>query len=148
MKKLDISVFDKEVSCISIGRLDSEMIEFLISKNPGLNGRLSPDKEILFWKDRIKHTEMHRNDFSSDQFFETCLESIPEIIKNPDYISIHPKDSSISFIKDYSQHVAVAVRVSLEGKMSYRTMYPLMDAQLMNYIERGRAWSYPRNIDK
>ena len=119
MKKLDISVFDKEVSCISIGRLDSEMIEFLISKNPGLNGRLSPDKEILFWKDRIKHTEMHRNDFSSDQFFETCLESIPEIIKNPDYISIHPKDSSISFIKDSTYMLILSSLFSKEVKSQY-----------------------------
>ncbi|MBQ8813332.1 MAG: hypothetical protein IJZ85_02380 [Lachnospiraceae bacterium] len=59
---------------------------------------------MLFWKDRIKHTEEHRNDFISDALFNMCMEDIPEIIQMPDYISIHPAGKSISFIKDYSQH--------------------------------------------
>ena len=72
------------------------------------------------------------------------MESIPNIIEEPDYIGIHPKDNSISFIKDYSSHVIVAVRVSSSGILSYRTMYPLMDAQLTNYIEKGYVWIWKK----
>lgn len=114
-------------------------------KAPHLSGILNSDADILFWKDRIKHTELHKNDFASDNEFYNCLEQIPDIIANPDYLSIHPKDSSISFIKNFSSHVSVAIRISSAGTLSYRTMYPIMDAQLNNYIDRGRAWAWNKN---
>lgn len=62
------------------------------------------------------------------------------IIQNPDYISIHPSDESVSFIKDYDKHISVAIKISIDGKMVYRTMYPLTESQLNGYIENGRAW--------
>ena len=105
-----------------------------------MSGVLSPDADILFWKDRIKHTELHKADFISDNEFYNCLEQIPSIIACPDYLSVHPKDNSISFIKNFSSHISVAIRVSATGTLSYRTMYPIMDAQLTNYIDKGRAW--------
>lgn len=71
-----------------------------------------------------------------------CLEQIPSIIANPDYLSVHPKDSSISFIKNFSSHVSVAIRISATGTLSFRIIYPLMDAQLSNYIDNGRAWAW------
>lgn len=137
---LDISVFEKGKNCISLGRLSPDIAAFLIQKATHLSGILNPNTDILFWKDRIRHTELHKDDFISDKEFYNCLEQIPTIIANPDYISVHPKDNSISFIKDFSSHVSVAVRISATGILSYRTMYPIMDAQLTNYINKGRAW--------
>ena len=68
------------------------------------------------------------------------MKNIPTIIANPDYISIHPSDDSVSFIKKYSKHVSVAIKISTEGQMVYRTMYPLRQSQLNNYIQNGRCW--------
>ncbi|MBS6677054.1 MAG: dihydroorotate dehydrogenase [Clostridiales bacterium] len=101
---------------------------------------LSADTDILFWKDRIKHTERHRKDFVSDEEYELCFEQIPDIIQNPEFISIHPNKDSISFICRFTDHVSVAVRLSTDGRLSYRTMYPLRESQLNNYIKQGRAW--------
>ncbi|WP_373216137.1 PBECR2 nuclease fold domain-containing protein [Ruminococcus sp. 5_1_39BFAA] len=95
---------------------------------------------MIFWHDRIKHTERHKKDFSSPEEYAKCFLHIPDIIKHPDYISIHPNKDSISFIKDYADHTSVAIRISLDGKLAYRTMYPLRDSQLENYIKNGRAW--------
>lgn len=67
---------------------------------------------------------------------------IPAIISSPDYLSIHKKDNSISFIKDFSSHVSVAIRISSSGSLSYRTMYPITDAQLNNYINKGTSWKW------
>lgn len=106
---LDISVFEQGKNCISLGKLSADMIAFLIEKAPHLSGILNPNTDILFWKDRIKHAELHKNDFISDKEFYNCLEQIPVIIANPDYLSIHPKDSSISFVKNFSSHVFVAI---------------------------------------
>ncbi|WP_461817395.1 PBECR3 domain-containing polyvalent protein [Faecalimonas sp.] len=95
---------------------------------------------MLFWKDRIKHTERHKKDFVSPEEYELCFEQIPDIIQNPEFISIHPNKDSISFICRFTDHISVAVRLSTDGKLSYRTMYPLRESQLYNYIKQGRAW--------
>ncbi len=97
---LDVSVFQKGTGCISIGKLSPDMVTFLTEKAPHLSGLLNSNTDILFWKDRIKHTELHKNDFISDNEFY----------------------------------------VSASGALSYRTMYPVTDAQLTNYIAKGRAW--------
>lgn len=137
---LDISAFDKGKNCISLGKLKPDIVAFLIEKSPKLSGVLNSDTDILFWKDRLKHTELHKNDFISDNLYFNCLEQIPSILSEPDYLSIHPKDSSVSFIKNFSSHISVAIRISSSGALSYRTMYPITDAQLMDYIAKGRAW--------
>jgi hypothetical protein len=139
--KFDLTVF-KDIKYVSIGRLSPNMVSFLVEKCPSLSGVIDSDTDILFWKDRVKHTELHKKDFISDTAYLNCFESIPSIIESPDYLSIHPKDNSISFIKDFSEHVSVAVRFSATGGLSYRTMYPIMDAQLSDYINKGRAWKW------
>lgn len=138
--ELDTSVFSDTVKFVSIGRLNEDIVNFIISKNPAFKDRISSETDILFWKARVKHTERHRKDFIDDKEFEKCMREIPQIIQNPDYISIHPTDESISFIKDYSSHISVAIKISTDGKMVYRTMYPLRNSQLKNYILNGRAW--------
>jgi len=140
--ELDINLFNENQKSQSIGRFSQHMMDFILSKKPDFAGRISTDKDILFWAARVKHTERHRKDFANDTEFEQCLKDIPQIIHNPDYISIHPTDESVSFIKKYSKHVSVAIKISTDGKMVYRTMYPLREAQLNEYIKNGRAWKY------
>lgn len=142
---LDISVFENGSNCVSLGRIKPEIIAFLTQKVPQLSGQLNADTDILFWKDRLKHTELHKDDFFSDNEFYNCLEQIPSIISNPDYLSVHKKDNSISFIKDFSSHVSVAIRISASGSLSYRTMYPITDAQLSNYMEKGSSWRWSKS---
>lgn len=142
---LDISVFESGSNCVSLGKIKPEIVAFLTQKIPQLSGQLNADTDILFWKDRLKHTELHKDDFFSDNEFYNCLEQIPSIISNPDYLSVHKKDNSISFIKDFSSHVSVAIRISASGSLSYRTMYPITDAQLSNYIEKGSSWRWSKS---
>lgn len=147
INSLDISAFENGKKFISLGKIRPEIVSFLIKKEPSLSGQLNSETEILFWKDRLRHTELHKDDFFSDNEFYNCLERIPFIISNPDYISVHKKDNSISFIKDFSAHVSVAIRISSSGSLSYRTMYPITDAQLNNYISKGSSWKWnePQN---
>lgn len=137
---LSTDLFSDEISYVSIGRIRKDIINSILEKYPELADILSPDKEILFWRDRVKHTERHRKDFSSEEEYEFCFERIPWIIRHPDYISIHPNKDSISFICKFTDNVSVAVRLSADGRLAYRTMYPLRDSQLNNYISQGRAW--------
>ena len=139
---LSSDTFSETVKCVSIGRLTQPMVDFIVERRPEYRNVLQADRDILFWSDRVAHTELHRNDFMSDIEFETCFSEIPSIIAKPDYISVHPKDKSVSFIKNYTGHISVAIRISPNGRMVYRTMYPITDAQLTHYMNRDSAWEY------
>ncbi|WP_418540157.1 PBECR2 nuclease fold domain-containing protein [Massilistercora timonensis] len=97
-------------------------------------------RKFCFGATALNTQERHRKDFSSEEEYEFCFERIPWIIRHPDYISIHPNKDSISFICKFTDNVSVAVRLSADGRLAYRTMYPLRDSQLNNYISQGRAW--------
>lgn len=144
--ELDTALFDTDVSFVSLGRLDQDIIDFIAAHRPDIANSLSTEKDILFWKDRIAHVERHRKDFITTAEYDYCFRHIPQILHNPDYISVHPKNNSISFIKDLSSHVSIAIRIAPGGKLSFRTMYPLMDAQLSHYIDLGHAWKYIKKI--
>ncbi|MDR2277386.1 MAG: hypothetical protein LBE23_05965 [Vagococcus sp.] len=143
VNKLDIKTFENsETMNTSLGQFSEDIVNFIIDKKPEFLGRLTPNKDVLFWKSRIKHTENHKKDFKSEEEFYKCFEDIPKILADPDYISIHPKDESVSFIKQYTEKVSVAIKISSDGKMVYRTMYPLDESQLETYIKNNRAWKY------
>lgn len=42
-------------------------------------------------------------------------------------------NSSIQFIKCYSNNILIAVRVATDGELSFRTKYPITDSQLADY---------------
>lgn len=138
MSKLDIERFTGDCKCISIGTLSREQIDLIIQNSPDLKDVLKP-KKIWMWSNRLEHIEKHRNDFAYGDF-EKYVEDIPEIISMPDYIGVSPKNSSIQFVKCYSDNVLIAVRVATDGKMSFRTMYPITDSQLADYEKKNRIW--------
>ena len=118
-------------------------MDSIVKRFPEFADRLSSDTDILFWRDRIRHTERHRKDFMSEEEYELCFSRIPSIIQNPDYISVHPNKDSVSFICKFTDNVSVAVRLSMDGRLAYRTMYPLRESQLENYITQIKV-SYSR----
>ena len=129
--------------CVSIGTIPKEIADFIESKKPELH--IDTTSQIAFWDNRIAHTEDYRNDFMSDIIYEDCFKTIPDFIRNPDVISVKKDNSSISFIKRLSQDISVVVRITNKGTYSYRTMYPLMSAQLDKYLQDGTAWEYLKN---
>ena len=86
MKKLDASLFSDDIHCISLGKLTREVIDFIVEKHPDYKELLSTEQDVLFWEDRLAHTEKHRDDFSSDIQYQICFEEIPRILEKPDYI--------------------------------------------------------------
>ena len=139
VNKLDDNTFKDNSKAVSIGVINSKLITLVKDLNPNIAQNMIAGTDIIFWKNRIKHIQKHIPDFDSPEQFKQCFENIPSIISNPDFISTNPKDSSISFIKKHSKNTSIAVRISNDGKASFRTMYPLRDSQLNNYIENGRA---------
>ena len=137
-------LFIENLNCVSLGTIPKAQIDLIEAKYPNYTGQINPNTDIIFWKDRIKHVNEHKNDFISDIAFQNSFENIPNIIQYPDYIGVHPKDNSIIYIKELSAHVSVAIRISPNGGLVFRTMYPITDAQLQHYISKDRIWKWPK----
>lgn len=125
----------------NIGKLDDKKLKFLSEKRPDFVKEIK-NTDILMWDDRIEHIEKHRMNFRNIYDFDNYVELIPDIIENPDYIGIKDKNKSIQFIKQYNDNVLIAVRLNTKGKLSFRTMYPITDGQLDDYINKQTAWKY------
>ncbi|AQS58227.1 hypothetical protein B0537_03475 [Desulforamulus ferrireducens] len=93
--------------------------------------------EILLGRDRIKYIEKHKRDFNSEDDFRKHIESLPEIIQNPDYVGLHSDRDSIRFIKKIDEHMLVAVRLTGKDKLWVRSAYPITQAKLDYYINKG-----------
>lgn len=69
--------------------------------------------------------------------FEGTYQKIPEIIQTPDYVGLHPDGKSNQFVKLLEEKTLVAVRLDANSG-NVRTMYPLTDNKLNNYINENR----------
>ena len=124
-----------------IGKLDNKKLAFLLEKRPDFALDIK-DTDILMWDDRIQHIEKHRMNFRNIYDFDYYVDMIPEIIENPDYIGVKEKNKSIQFIKQYDNNILIAIRLTTKGRLSFRTMYPITDGQLDDYIRKDTAWEY------
>ena len=72
-------------------------------------------------------------------------ENLLEIISNPTYISQHPINKSIEYIKVYKKekdYVLVAVRVSFGGNYYVRTLFVMSENKVYRYWLSGALKSY------
>lgn len=136
-EKLNIKNFDNGIKCIEIGKLTDEIIKFLnLSRSPG---------NIVLWDDRFKYMEKHKNDFKSEEEYYRHIQELPNIIENPDYLGLHPKDNSIQFIKRIDKIMLVGVRIKNQGSLSIRSSYPISEEQLQTYIDSNTAWEFKKS---
>ena len=57
VSKLNKEIFTKDIKCVSLGKLSSEVAEFILKKRPDLTDIISAKQEIIFWANRVAHTE-------------------------------------------------------------------------------------------
>lgn len=126
-----------------IAELSKEQVEFIKQKQPDIFDRIQ-NNSIIMWDDRLEHIQKHRLDFQDIYEFDDYISQIPEIIKNPDYIGFKDKNNSLQFIKAFTDNILVAVRVTNNGELSFRTMFKITDSQLNDYIRKGTAWKYKK----
>ena len=84
-------------------------------------------KKIVMYDDRYNHIEKHRNEFISVESYNVTINSLEDIIKNPEFIAIDSKNNSLEFIKKITENVLVAVRVSNSKELKIKTLYPIND---------------------
>ena len=134
MNKLDINKINGETSRnIKIGELSSDVIKAL-----GLN--LKP-QDISVWTPRIlEHCEKHKKEYSSSSAYYNALQSIPQIINEPDFVGMH-SNGNISYIKKIDDISLVGIQIlkgSKKNSLLFRTIYPITADKLNKNIALGK----------
>lgn len=133
MNKFDVFSLAKQSSKnIKIGELSSDVIS-------ALNLDLKP-QNIYIWSSRIEeHCLKHKNDYSSPEAFYKAVNSIPNIILNPDYVGIH-SNGNIQYIKKLDDISLVGIKI-IKGSNSllFRTIYPITEDKLKYYIKSNKV---------
>ena len=114
-----------------VGKLTNKVITLL--------GIISSEKKIIIWPDRVTYFRKHLGDYDSLKQFETCVNMIPTIINEPDFIALHPSKGSIEFIKRIDKLMLVAVRIRKQDTLAVRSAFPITEKQLNNYLKSGSA---------
>jgi hypothetical protein len=111
-----------------IGKIANRLIELLSLE-------IKEDTPIFINDNNLELiAEKHPDDFAK---YGNDLE---KIINNPTYISQHPINKSIEYIKVYKQeqdYVLVAVRVSLGGNYYVRTLFVMSEEKVYKYWLKG-----------
>ena len=134
MDKLDISKLNNNKSKnTKIGELSQEIIDIL-------HLDLKP-QNIYLWESRVlDHCKKHESEYSTYQDFIDAIESIPEIIRKPDYVGIH-KNGNIQFIKKYNDISLVGVKIiKSDNSLLFRTLYPITESKIKNGIKKGKLF--------
>lgn len=112
-----------------IGKFSKKIIDLL-------NLNIPENTEIYIGNQNREHMEKKH---SHDYYYYHHL--LPNIISNPDYVGIEPKNNSIEYIKevsiDPSAIIKIAIRVSSNGKYFVRTMYNISDHKIQSALNKG-----------
>ena len=126
---LDLDKLKNSNSSIKIGELSKNVINIL-----GLNAN---PRNIYMWPDRLEHCEKHKKDFETENEYKKSMENIPMIIKNPDYVGTHSNNRGIFYIKKLENNCLVGITMD---SMLFRSMYPIKESKLNNYIKQGKVF--------
>lgn len=127
MKDLDLlSLGNGASKNYKIGELSTAVINTL-----GLD--LKP-QNIYVWTPRIQeHCEKHKSEYSSPEAYYRAINSIPEIIRNPDFVGQH-SNGNIQYIKKLDDISLVGVKLVRQNGLLFRTIYPITEDKLEHYL--------------
>lgn len=112
-----------------IGKFSKKIIDLL-------NLDIPENTEIYIGNQNREHMEKKH---SHDYYYYHHL--LPNIIENPAYVGIEPKNNSIEYIKEVSIDpnviIKIAIRVSSNGKYFVRTMYNISDHKIQSALNKG-----------
>lgn len=113
-----------------IGKFSKKIIDLL-------NLNIPENTEIYIGNQNREHMEKKH----SHDYYYYYHHLLPNIISNPDYVGIEPKNNSIEYIKevsiDPSVIIKIAIRVSSNGKYFVRTMYNISDHKIQSALNKG-----------
>lgn len=102
----------------------------------------SEGSDILCGSQNVNHMQnQHPLDFQKYGHY------LQNIIESPDYVSLHPQDQSIQYIKEFyedgaNDRVLVAVRTARSRALFARTLFIMSEDKWSHYNARGYIKAY------
>lgn len=78
------------------------------------------------------------------------IDNIPDIIADPHYIGINPRESvdSIELIKRYEENIIIGIKLDIDRDYYYvSTMYEIQDSKIKRRLHSGRIKTFSKAID-
>ena len=99
-------------------------------------------REVKMYPGAITHIKRRHPENLEKYFYR-----IPEIISNPDYVGKNPTEpNSVELIKEFDDHVLVAVKLDPSGYIYLSSMYALNNGQhkIKSRLASGRIVPYQK----
>lgn len=107
------------------------------------------NKPIIKGKNWEKtHGSKHKFEFKSKYNFEQAIKSIPEIIKNPDYVFYNEEEKGLEYYKKLEEGTTLVVRTTKKKVLYLATIYPSSSTKLTNRKNKEIEIMEPDIIDK
>ena len=114
---------------IHVGELKSIVIQLLSLPLP-------EGTPILLGISNIEHMKQ-RHPYDFEKYFDQLI----DILADPDYVTINPRDNSVRYLKHIGEMVHVGVKISAGGNLFARTLFIFPPWKVRQYKESGLLFS-------
>ncbi len=91
------------------------------------------NKTIVIYPDKKEHArDRHLNDYEKEEDYYYVMDSLEEIINNPDYVFYDKSKKGLEYYKKVKVNVLVAVRVVLGKELKVKSVYPVEPEKIEN----------------
>ena len=91
------------------------------------------NKKIVLYPDAKEHSkEKHLEQYASKEDYYYVMDSLEDIIENPDYFFYDKSKSGLEYYKNVRGHILVAVRIKPGKELRVRSIYPVKQVKIDN----------------
>lgn len=91
------------------------------------------NKKIVMYPEAKEHSkDRHINDYKSVDDYYYVIDSLEEIINNPDYVFYDKSKAGLEYYKNIRGNILVAIRVVPGKELKVRSVYPVEQEKINN----------------
>lgn len=91
------------------------------------------NKKIVMYPEAKEHSkDRHINDYKSVNDYYYVMDSLEEIINNPDYVFYDKSKAGLEYYKNIRGNILVAIRVVPGKELKVRSVYPVEQEKINN----------------
>lgn len=91
------------------------------------------NKKIVMYPETKEHSrDRHIGDYESEEDYYFVMDSLEDIIKNPDYVFYDKSKAGLEYYKNVRGNILVAVRIVPGKELKVRSVYPVEQEKIDN----------------
>lgn len=91
------------------------------------------NKKIVMYESAKLHSKVrHLEEYDSEEDFHFVMDSLEEIIKNPDYVFYDKSKNGLEYYKKINSNILVAIRIDDGKELKVKSVYPVKQEKIEN----------------